>query len=56
MTNKRGLQGDKIFEDTVRSSDCTFIYRAGEAWDSSLELYSCALNDPPEYDDNPSKP
>jgi hypothetical protein len=43
------VQGEKIFSDTVRTASLVKLYTPGEAFTGKVMLYSCALNDPPEY-------
>jgi hypothetical protein len=44
-----------VFKDTFRNSPCLQDYTPGEPVYSYITLYSSALNDPPEYETDPSK-
>ena len=43
------FQGEKIFSETLRAHPVVRNYTPGEAFIAKTMLYSCALNDPPEY-------
>jgi hypothetical protein len=43
------VQGEKIYNNTFRTASVETLYTPGEAIIMKTMLYSCALNDPPEY-------
>jgi hypothetical protein len=48
-------QGEKVFSDTFKTTHVETDYTRGQALHSTISLYSCALNDPPEYITDPRK-
>ncbi|KAE9364639.1 Hsp70 family protein-like protein [Stipitochalara longipes BDJ] len=47
------FDGEKIFSDTFRTQDVEMAFTPGQPVISTMKLYSCGLNDPPEYHTNP---